>query len=184
MTLNFGGGSDQVPTYSLADLRACAQKNDADFFRRNFAGKVVLFGSKLDVEDRKTTTRRFISAPQGWAAEKCVSSAPSPQPPSGGLISGVYVQAAAVNNLLRARGRCRAQRSRALAHCVGRSCARRGGRFEVDADSRSARLRNPLPRRRHRDGGRLPSSHRAAARSRLCWRGFSRSLRRPASGCS
>ncbi len=101
MTLNFGGGADQVPTYSLADLRACAEKNDADFFRRNFAGKIVLFGSKLDVEDRKTTTRRFISAPQGQTAERCVSDAPSAPPPSGGLISGVYVQAAAVNNLLR-----------------------------------------------------------------------------------
>lgn len=100
MTLNFGGGSDQVPTYSLADLRACAEKNDADFFRRNFAGKVVLFGSKLDVEDRKTSTRRFISAPEGRAAERCVSNPISP-PPSPELISGVYVQAAAVNNLLR-----------------------------------------------------------------------------------
>jgi class 3 adenylate cyclase/CHASE2 domain-containing sensor protein len=101
MTLNFGGGADRAPTYSLGDLAACAEKDDADFFRRNFAGKVVLIGSKLDVEDRKATTRRFLSAPEGAAAEGCGAGAPPAPANSSGLISGVYVQAAAVNNLLR-----------------------------------------------------------------------------------
>ena len=30
MTLNFEGGADDIPTYSLADLRACAERRDAD----------------------------------------------------------------------------------------------------------------------------------------------------------
>src|SRR5262249_35592107 len=32
MTLNFAGGADDVPTFSLADLRACLEKDDKNFF--------------------------------------------------------------------------------------------------------------------------------------------------------
>ena len=46
MTLNFDGGSGDIPTYSLADLLACVDKDNTNFFRRNFAGRAVLFGSK------------------------------------------------------------------------------------------------------------------------------------------
>jgi len=62
MTLNFAGGADAIPTYSLADLRACVEKDDKDFFRRHFDGKVVLIGTLLDVEDRKITSQRFATA--------------------------------------------------------------------------------------------------------------------------
>ena len=48
MTLNFEGGADDIPTYSFADLRPCAIKNDKDYFRRWFDGKVVIFGTVLD----------------------------------------------------------------------------------------------------------------------------------------
>ena len=48
MTLNFEAGPDPIPTYSLADLRACIDKGDSDFFRRNFANKVVLIATVLD----------------------------------------------------------------------------------------------------------------------------------------
>ena len=40
---------------SLADCTAAPWKNDKDFFRRHFDGKVVLIGTLLDVEDRKIT---------------------------------------------------------------------------------------------------------------------------------
>src|SRR5262249_45475595 len=30
-TLNFEGGPDAIPTYSLADMRACAEKGDSEF---------------------------------------------------------------------------------------------------------------------------------------------------------
>src|SRR6185436_3770330 len=59
MTLNFEGGAGEIPAYSLADLRACAEKGDTDFFRRHFGGKVVLIGTLLDAEDRKLTSKRF-----------------------------------------------------------------------------------------------------------------------------
>ena len=59
MTLNFEGGADDIPTYSLADLSACAAKGDKDFFRRQFEGKVVILGTVLASEDRQRTSKRF-----------------------------------------------------------------------------------------------------------------------------
>ena len=61
MTLNFDGGANDIQTYSLADLRACVERDDKDFFRREFAGKVVIFGTLLDAEDRKFTSKRFAT---------------------------------------------------------------------------------------------------------------------------
>jgi serine phosphatase RsbU (regulator of sigma subunit) len=102
ITLNFAGGADDIPTFSLADLRACVEKDDKDFFRRHFAGRVVLIGTLLDVEDRKITSKRFATAPEGARAERCALTTPSVgQTFTRDSISGVYVQATAVNNLLR-----------------------------------------------------------------------------------
>jgi serine phosphatase RsbU (regulator of sigma subunit) len=102
ITLNFAGGADDIPTFSLADLRACAEKGDKDYFRRHFDGKVVLLGTVLDVEDRKITSKRFATAPEGARAERCALPAPATGPSfTRNTISGVYVQATAVNNLLR-----------------------------------------------------------------------------------
>jgi class 3 adenylate cyclase/CHASE2 domain-containing sensor protein len=102
MTLNFEGGAGEIPAYSLADLRACAEKGDTDFFRRHFGGKVVLIGTLLDAEDRKLTSKRFATAPEGARAARCALAAP---PPAGRFardsIAGVYVHATAVNNLIR-----------------------------------------------------------------------------------
>jgi class 3 adenylate cyclase len=104
LLLNFAGG-DAIPTYSLADLQACAAQGKADFFRAQFAGKVVLVGAVLDVEDRKLTSKRFITGAERPAgAPRCV------YPPMEELfrkdlvrdsIPGVYVHATAVDNLLR-----------------------------------------------------------------------------------
>lgn len=101
LTLNFDGGADDIPTYSLADLHACLEKGDGEFFRRHFNGKVVLIGAVLDVEDRRVTSKRFAAGIQGARAPRCAL----PQPASFGRfardsISGVYIHATAVNNLL------------------------------------------------------------------------------------
>jgi serine phosphatase RsbU (regulator of sigma subunit)/CHASE2 domain-containing sensor protein len=102
ITLNFEGGADDIPTFSLADLRACAEKDDKDFFRRHFDGKIVLIGTLLDVEDRKITSKRLATAPEGARAERCAMTTPTAgQTFTRGSISGVYVQATAVNNLVR-----------------------------------------------------------------------------------
>jgi serine phosphatase RsbU (regulator of sigma subunit) len=102
MTLNFAAGAGDIPTYSLADLSACVENSDQDFFRRNFEGKVVLIGSVLDLEDRKITSARFANAREGAPAERCALKTPAAgQVFTRDSLAGVYVQATAVNNLLR-----------------------------------------------------------------------------------
>ena len=102
--VNFDGGPS-IPTYSLADLLACAQAGDHDFFRRSFAGRAVIFGTVLDVEDRRLTSKRWISAPDGAAmAARCrlpVMKGVYEHQLSRDTIPGVYIQAQAVNDLLR-----------------------------------------------------------------------------------
>src|SRR5262249_37243710 len=102
VTLNFEGGSGDIPTYSLADLHRCLEKGDAEFFRSRFAGKVVLIGTVLDVEDRKITSKRYATTPETPAQDRCALSRPAQ-----GLtftrdaIAGVYIHATAINNLMR-----------------------------------------------------------------------------------
>ncbi len=103
--VNFDGGAGWIPAFSLVDLHACAQKGDAAFFRRHFAGKAVLLGAVLDLGDRKLTSRRFINRPEGAnPPPRCVLS------PMKGIyradltrqsIPGVFIHASAVNMLLR-----------------------------------------------------------------------------------
>ena len=102
LTLNFEGGGNDVPTFSLADLRACVERNNTEFFHREFAGKVVIFGTVLNTEDRKITSKRFATGLEGSRAPRC---ALPPAPPSVGqftrsTIAGVYVHATAVDNLI------------------------------------------------------------------------------------
>jgi adenylate cyclase len=101
MTLNFEGGSDDIPTYSLGDLRACLEKGDTEFFQRNFSGKIILFGSRLDFEDGKLTSKRFATGAGSHTTERCVSPAGAAAPVDGHSIDGVYIHATAINNLLR-----------------------------------------------------------------------------------
>jgi adenylate cyclase/guanylate cyclase len=101
MTLNFEGGADDIPTFSFADLRSCAIKGDSDYFRRAFDGKVVIFGTVLDIEDRNLTSKRFATGIEGVRASRC---AVGNAPPAAGFrrssIAGVYIHATAVNNLI------------------------------------------------------------------------------------
>ena len=102
LTLNFEGGGDDIPTYSLADLRVCLERGNTEYFRRHFADRVVLLGVLLDLEDRSLTSKRFATGVEGSAGERCAL----PRPPRPGQIvrpsiAGVYIHATAVNNLLR-----------------------------------------------------------------------------------
>ncbi len=102
LTLNFAGGSQDIPTYSLADLRACAEKQDTRFFREHFGGRVVLIGTVLDVEDRKVSSNRLTTGTEASDAARCVL--PRRAGTTGfarDSISGVYIHATAVNNLIR-----------------------------------------------------------------------------------
>jgi adenylate cyclase len=102
LTLNFEGGANDVQTFSFADLRTCAVQNNSDFFHREFAGKVVIFGTLLDSEDRKFTSKRFATGFDGSRAPRCALP-PAPTPAGQfkrSTIAGVYIHATAVHNLM------------------------------------------------------------------------------------
>jgi class 3 adenylate cyclase len=102
LTLNFEGGGDDVPTFSFADLRACVERNNTDFFQREFAGKIVIFGTLLETEDRKVTSKRFATGLEGSRAPRCASPPALPNAGQFKLSStaGVYVHATAVDNMI------------------------------------------------------------------------------------
>jgi adenylate cyclase len=101
MTVNFEGGANDIPTFSFADLRACALKNDKDYFRRWFDGKVVIFGTVLETEDRRFTSKRFATGKEGVRAPRCTDeSKPVNISFHRSSIAGIYIHATAVNNLI------------------------------------------------------------------------------------
>jgi adenylate cyclase len=102
LTLNFEGGGDGIPTFSFADLRACVERNNVDFFQREFAGKIVIFGTVLNSDDRKLTSKRFANGLDGAQAPRCAlpRAAAARGQFKRSTIAGVYVHATAVDNLI------------------------------------------------------------------------------------
>ncbi|OKO82450.1 adenylate/guanylate cyclase domain-containing protein [Bradyrhizobium sp. AS23.2] len=101
LTLNFRGLGRDVPTFSFADLRACVEKGDRDFFRRAFDGKVVLLGSILTFDDRKLTSMRLSGGYDGTPAARCALPAPAQAAQKAhNAVAGVFVHATAVRNLI------------------------------------------------------------------------------------
>lgn len=99
--VGFNTGPGDIPSYSLADLQACAAAGNTEYFRQHFAGRVVLFGTVLDVEDRRLTSKRLITAPDGAnPPPPCILPRPQPAPFARDSMPGVFIHAAAVNNLL------------------------------------------------------------------------------------
>jgi class 3 adenylate cyclase len=88
----------------LADLHACAVAGNTEFFRARFAGKVVLFGAVLDVEDRKLTSQRFVNVPEHPASGARCVHLPMKSLFRADLVRnttpGVYIHASAVDNLI------------------------------------------------------------------------------------
>jgi class 3 adenylate cyclase len=105
MLVNFAGGAGAIPSYSLADMFACSKAGNKEYFRKHFKDKVVLLGVVLDVEDRKITSKRFITTPEGLNdPERCkvpVMTGLHRKNLSRESIPGVFIHATAVNNLLR-----------------------------------------------------------------------------------
>jgi adenylate cyclase len=105
MLINFDDDQRGIPTFSFADIQACAAAGNDAFFAKNFAGRVVLFGGVLDVEDRKLSSLRFTTAPDAAAfGERCaLDRLPGVLETdlARDSVPGVYMHAFAVNNLLR-----------------------------------------------------------------------------------
>lgn len=101
LTLNFRDLGRDVPVYSFADLRACVEKGDRDFFRRAFDGKVVLLGTALNFEDRKLTSMRLTGGYDGAPGARCALPTPaSIAQKARSDVAGVFVHAAVVRNLI------------------------------------------------------------------------------------
>ena len=101
LTLNFRDMGRDVPTYSFADLRACVEKGDTDFFRRAFDGKVVLLGSILTFDDRKLTSMHLSGGYDGTPGARCALPAPAHAVQKARSdIAGVFVHATVIRNLI------------------------------------------------------------------------------------
>lgn len=105
IALNFEAGNGDIPTYSFADLAACAAGGNKDYFNKHFKDKVVILGTVLDVEDRKLTSKRFVTGVEGTTfTDRCVLPVKNELYKQGvtrDMIAGVYIHATAVNNLIR-----------------------------------------------------------------------------------
>ena len=101
LTLNFRGMGRDIPTYSFADLRACVEKGDRDFFHRAFDGKIVLLGSILTFDDRKLTSMHLSGGYDGKPAQRCALPAQASTAQKAlDEVAGVFVHATVVRNLL------------------------------------------------------------------------------------
>lgn len=101
--VNFDTGAGAVPAHSLADLHACAAAGRSDYFERHFRGRVVIFAAILDVEDRRLTSKRLATLPEGANDAPRCSLDPLPLHRADfarDSIPGGYIHAAAVNNLV------------------------------------------------------------------------------------
>lgn len=102
ITLNFDRIPDAIPTYSLADIYTCIQQGRQERLTDIFGGKTVFFGAVLDIEDRKLTSMRLVGTRDGdsWPTP-CTLEPQSRVTYVRDTISGVYLHATAVNNLVR-----------------------------------------------------------------------------------
>lgn len=104
LLVNHATAAGAIPTHSLADLYACAEAGNAAFFEKHFKGKAVMVGTVLDVEDRKLSSNRWVTKPEGLnLPERCALPVMSDLYVAGlrrDSIPGVYIHAAAVSNLI------------------------------------------------------------------------------------
>ncbi|MBR0777362.1 adenylate/guanylate cyclase domain-containing protein [Bradyrhizobium diazoefficiens] len=101
LTPNFRGLGRDVPAFSFADLHACVEKGDRDFFRRAFENKVVLLGTILNFDDRKLTSMRLSGGYDGTPGPRCALPAPAGTAQKARSdIAGVFVHAAVIRNLI------------------------------------------------------------------------------------
>jgi class 3 adenylate cyclase len=102
LLINFQPVAQDPPIYSLADLYACAQQGNSDFFKQHFAGRTVILGTVLDLEDRHLTSKRFATNPMGRNYAAWCTLRPTPGlagDRASAFIPGAYILATIVDNL-------------------------------------------------------------------------------------
>jgi hypothetical protein len=86
-----------VQTFSLADLRACLESNNTDFFRREFSGKTVLLGTLLETPQQVASAAAYSEGLSHWrkrefeAAAKCFEHVAEGDTPSTLFLSRANV---------------------------------------------------------------------------------------------
>jgi class 3 adenylate cyclase/CHASE2 domain-containing sensor protein len=95
-----------APVYTMQDVYQCVADGATEPLATTFAGKIVLLGAELDVEDRKATSgRAFVDGgkPQTLPCAVAPSTGQVEQrrPQQRRTIPGVFIHAQAVNDLLR-----------------------------------------------------------------------------------
>jgi class 3 adenylate cyclase/CHASE2 domain-containing sensor protein len=89
-----------APVYAMQDVYQCAQAAAIEPLARAFAGKVVLLGAAIDIEDRKVTSGRAFIKSSDPRALPC-AAAQAGERSQRRTIPGVFIHAQAVNDLLR-----------------------------------------------------------------------------------
>lgn len=98
--VNFPDSPEDIPLYSFIDIRACAAAGKVDYLREAFAGRTILLGLVLDVEDRKLASNRLIRpADFAGAPEPCLKDRVT-LAERRSTIPGVMIHAAGLANLL------------------------------------------------------------------------------------
>ena len=98
-----------APVYTMQDVYKCVEADATGPLAKAFAGKIVLLGAELDVEDRKATSgRTFVDGgkPQELpcAAAQSTEQVQSQEPRRAQqrrTLPGVFIHAQAINDLLR-----------------------------------------------------------------------------------
>ncbi len=90
-----------IPIYEFADLWRCAAAGDLDFFRSAFAGRVVILGTILDIEDRRLTARRLMGDVADHAPEaRCTPGGDASTRVARPTTPGAVIHAVAATTLL------------------------------------------------------------------------------------
>lgn len=102
--INFRQNPKALPVYSLADVLACVRAGDLRFLEAAFRDRVVLVGAVLDIEDRKSTSARYLArVDSDHFAPRCQNepmAALYDDAVARNSIPGVFVHAQIVNDLL------------------------------------------------------------------------------------
>ena|GEM_PF-273681 len=100
--LNFDTAPGAIPTFSFADILACAEAGDTEYLREHFAGKIVLFGLVTNLDDRKVTSNQFTNhADFAGAPPPCTEGYQYTPAERRTTTPGVYLHATAINNIVR-----------------------------------------------------------------------------------